>query len=84
MAKWEYKVLKTGLYSADDLEQVLPALGQEGWELIGEVPVYSAGTAMIFKRPAKVVRKSVARKPKTKPKRDWRHPSEGGQAIKST
>lgn len=50
MQKWEYKIIlrqrHTGLFSNwewdNDIEAILPELGEEGWELVSVVPESSA------------------------------------------
>jgi hypothetical protein len=67
--KWEYKIIdlgsKSGLIKEGvvrDVTKRIARLGEEGWELVGLVPMYvSAGLTgysitqalMLFKRPAK-------------------------------
>lgn len=50
MQKWEYKVINTqrsaGFFSSYkwdiDVEEMLPELGEEGWELVNVIPESSA------------------------------------------
>lgn len=70
MQKWEYKVINTqrnaGFFSSYkwdvEVEEMLPKLGEEGWELVNIIPESSAwgenntgattDEKWIFKRPA--------------------------------
>jgi hypothetical protein len=57
--KWEYKIIELGSKSGlikegvvRDITKRIARLGEEGWELVGLVPMYvSAG---LFKRPIEV------------------------------
>jgi hypothetical protein len=68
--KWEYKIIELGSKSGlikegvvRDITKRIARLGEEGWELVGLVPMYvSAGLTgytitqalMLFKRPIEV------------------------------
>ena len=44
MEKWEYKIFN---YDLGDLEQLLNALGDEGWELVSVAPLAASHVAYL-------------------------------------
>lgn len=69
MQKWEYKVVErkrtygffAGLQEDINVEELLPQLGEEGWELVNVVPIssdygehragFTSEEKWVFKRP---------------------------------
>ncbi|MHA2065162.1 MAG: hypothetical protein ACXABY_12370 [Candidatus Thorarchaeota archaeon] len=49
MQKWEYKTVK--IFSQQEPEGMLNELGNEGWEVVGQI-AYN----IILKRPAKIMK----------------------------